>query len=243
MTPSCPVRRSDGAPGTSRRPPCGPVVRANAGREGQGDSRPASTALAESTATVRARPGAMARAFVTCRGRVGWLACYLSWWVPDPRDASESTPGQWNCRTVAPACALDRGGRPSQYRPRTLLAGPCLAQAAGPLNDSTGGHRRRSDPLRLPFESLELVDVSTVRAEFSRAVVVRAHPPGPRHRLGHCGTASLRPAGPESQPGWWVVTTGCWGVAPRAAPGVARPARACATRSSPCRWTRRRPTG
>lgn len=111
MTPSCPVRRSEGAPGTSCRPPCGPVVRATAGRNGQGDSRPASTALAESTATVRATAwgyGANLRHMSRARRMARLIFEFVG--TGSPRSLRvDSGAVELPCRTVAPACSLDRG--------------------------------------------------------------------------------------------------------------------------------------
>jgi hypothetical protein len=105
------------------------------------------------------------------------------------------------------------GGRPSHYRSRTVLAGPCVAQAASPLNDSTSSQRRRSDPLRPPVGSLDLSDLPTA-APISPSGQFAAHPPRPRHQLNRCWAASLRPlrAGRDlghDAPNAWV-RAGAW---------------------------------
>lgn len=56
-------------------------------------------------------------------------------------------------RTVAPVCAWDRGRGPSQHRPRTVWDRLCVGYLDGPLNDSQGGQRRRSGPVRVSVDA------------------------------------------------------------------------------------------
>lgn len=99
----------------------------------------------------------------------------------------------WRPGRLRRSCAWDRGRGPSQHRPRTVWDRLCVGYLDGPLNDSQGGQRRRSGPVRVSVDAPRICrHRPSVRSRDSAPASVR-RTPATAGLLGRCGAASLRP--------------------------------------------------